>query len=244
MGPPSLAGSPTPRYFEEIFNASGNLELVKKYGDWFTYDKNPRAQIFRRNHSLVHDVDSMVRLMRWVLPPAPKTPPGCHLNLPADLQPLRSWSHRAHYIIFPPSQVQQLPAGPAVAMPGLRPPPERRERHLRPLRPQPLQRHLPLRRPAPALPRRHRHEGGDAPVPLHPPGTPYNPLICPFSLPAPGHLLRHGLHLRAGGRQRPRVGRRAPLPLEHVPLQPPAAHGAPRPLEVPPRQGPLGLSPG
>uniref|UniRef100_A0A8B9CMM5 Phospholipase B-like n=1 Tax=Anser brachyrhynchus TaxID=132585 RepID=A0A8B9CMM5_9AVES len=51
-------------YFEEIFNASGNLELVKKYGDWFTYDKNPRAQIFRRNHSLVHDVDSMVRLMR------------------------------------------------------------------------------------------------------------------------------------------------------------------------------------
>ncbi|XP_015733653.1 putative phospholipase B-like 2 isoform X7 [Coturnix japonica] len=51
-------------YFEEIFNASGNLELVLKYGDWFTYDKNPRAQIFRRNQSQVHDVDSMVRLMR------------------------------------------------------------------------------------------------------------------------------------------------------------------------------------
>lgn len=101
LGLPSLAGSPTPRYFEEIFNASGNLELVKKYGDWFTYDKNPRAQIFRRNHSLVHDVDSMVRLMRWVLPPAPKTPPGCRLNLPADLQPLRSWSHRAHYNFSP-----------------------------------------------------------------------------------------------------------------------------------------------
>ncbi|NXW56764.1 PLBLB protein, partial [Eurystomus gularis] len=51
-------------YFEEIFNASGTLELVKKYGDWFTYDKNPRAQIFRRNQTLVHDLDSMVRLMR------------------------------------------------------------------------------------------------------------------------------------------------------------------------------------
>ncbi|NXK48824.1 PLBLB protein, partial [Chauna torquata] len=51
-------------YFEEIFNASGNLELVKKYGDWFTYDKNPRAQIFRRNQTQVHDMDSMVRLMR------------------------------------------------------------------------------------------------------------------------------------------------------------------------------------
>ncbi|XP_074015954.1 putative phospholipase B-like 2 [Numenius arquata] len=51
-------------FFEEIFNASGNPELVRKYGDWFTYDKNPRAQIFRRNQTLVHDLDSMVRLMR------------------------------------------------------------------------------------------------------------------------------------------------------------------------------------
>ncbi|NXT67128.1 PLBLB protein, partial [Chaetops frenatus] len=51
-------------YFEEIFNASGNQELVRKYGDWFTYDKNPRAQIFRRNQTLVHDLDSMIRLMR------------------------------------------------------------------------------------------------------------------------------------------------------------------------------------
>ncbi|XP_008933284.1 PREDICTED: putative phospholipase B-like 2, partial [Merops nubicus] len=51
-------------YYEEIFNASGTPELVKKYGDWFTYDKNPRAQIFRRNQTLVHDLDSMVRLMR------------------------------------------------------------------------------------------------------------------------------------------------------------------------------------
>uniref|UniRef100_A0A8C6Z5U2 Phospholipase B-like n=1 Tax=Nothoprocta perdicaria TaxID=30464 RepID=A0A8C6Z5U2_NOTPE len=52
-------------YFEEIFNASGNLELVKKYGDWFSYEGSPRARIFRRNQTLVHDMDSMVRLMRF-----------------------------------------------------------------------------------------------------------------------------------------------------------------------------------
>lgn len=32
---------------------------------WFSYDGSPRAQIFRRNHSLVHDLDSMMRLMRY-----------------------------------------------------------------------------------------------------------------------------------------------------------------------------------
>ncbi|KGL77252.1 Putative phospholipase B-like 2, partial [Tinamus guttatus] len=52
-------------YFEEIFNASGNLELVKKYGDWFSYDGSPRARIFQRNQTLVRDMDSMVRLMRF-----------------------------------------------------------------------------------------------------------------------------------------------------------------------------------
>ncbi|KAG6932267.1 phospholipase B domain containing 2 [Chelydra serpentina] len=52
-------------YFEQIFNASGQLELVQKYGDWFTYDKSPRAQIFRRNQTLVRDMDSMIRLMRF-----------------------------------------------------------------------------------------------------------------------------------------------------------------------------------
>ncbi|XP_030074695.1 putative phospholipase B-like 2 [Microcaecilia unicolor] len=52
-------------YFEEIFNASGMLDLVKQYGDWFTHDKSPRAQIFRRNQTLVRDLESMVRLMRF-----------------------------------------------------------------------------------------------------------------------------------------------------------------------------------
>lgn len=54
------------RYFESVFNASGLQALVAQYGDWFSYDGSPRAQIFRRNQSLVHDLDSMLRLMRCV----------------------------------------------------------------------------------------------------------------------------------------------------------------------------------
>ncbi|MCI4378040.1 hypothetical protein PGIGA_G00211250 [Pangasianodon gigas] len=52
-------------YFDEVFNASGGPDLVKKYGSWFSFSDNPRAQIFRRNQSLVTDMESMVRLMRY-----------------------------------------------------------------------------------------------------------------------------------------------------------------------------------
>ncbi|KAF6278317.1 phospholipase B domain containing 2 [Rhinolophus ferrumequinum] len=51
--------------FETVFNASGLQDLVAQYGDWFSYDGNPRAQIFRRNQSLVHGMDSMIQLMRY-----------------------------------------------------------------------------------------------------------------------------------------------------------------------------------
>lgn len=54
------------RFFETVFNASGMQALVAQYGDWFSYTKNPRAQIFRRDQPLVEDMDSMLRLMRWV----------------------------------------------------------------------------------------------------------------------------------------------------------------------------------
>ena len=37
-------------FFEEIFNLSGSPANVEKYGDWFTYDKTPRALIFERDH--------------------------------------------------------------------------------------------------------------------------------------------------------------------------------------------------
>ncbi|KAE8634188.1 hypothetical protein XENTR_v10002223 [Xenopus tropicalis] len=52
-------------YFQEVFNASGLPALVEKFGDWFTYDKTPRALIFQRDHSKVKDMESMVKLMRY-----------------------------------------------------------------------------------------------------------------------------------------------------------------------------------
>ncbi|XP_019722492.1 putative phospholipase B-like 2 [Hippocampus comes] len=52
-------------YYEDIFNASGCNELVKKFGSWFSLDQNPRAQIFKRDQKAVTDVASMMRLMRY-----------------------------------------------------------------------------------------------------------------------------------------------------------------------------------
>jgi hypothetical protein len=38
--------------------------MVEKYGDWFSYEKTPRALIFKRDHGKVTDLDSMMKLMR------------------------------------------------------------------------------------------------------------------------------------------------------------------------------------
>lgn len=51
--------------FPEVFNASGLPALVEKYGDWFSYDKTPRALIFARDQGKVKDLGSMVKLMRY-----------------------------------------------------------------------------------------------------------------------------------------------------------------------------------
>ncbi|XGW17184.1 hypothetical protein V3C99_002080 [Haemonchus contortus] len=51
-------------YFPKIFKWADNDKLVKKYGDWYTYDKTPRALIFRRDHNDVVDMESMIKLMR------------------------------------------------------------------------------------------------------------------------------------------------------------------------------------
>ncbi|RCN40762.1 lysophospholipase [Ancylostoma caninum] len=51
-------------YFPKIFEWSQSDMMVKKYGDWYSYDKTPRALIFRRDHENVVDMDSMIRLMR------------------------------------------------------------------------------------------------------------------------------------------------------------------------------------
>ena len=52
------------RFYPEIFNASGCWDNVRKYGDWFTYDKSPRALIFKRDNVKVKDLASMQQLMR------------------------------------------------------------------------------------------------------------------------------------------------------------------------------------
>ena len=52
-------------YFPEIFNMSGTQRLVDKFGDVFSYDRNPRALIFRRDVDKVTDMDSLYKMMRY-----------------------------------------------------------------------------------------------------------------------------------------------------------------------------------
>lgn len=52
------------RFFPEIYNMSGQPENVKKYGPWFDYYQNPRAQIFQRDQGKVNDLNSLIKLMR------------------------------------------------------------------------------------------------------------------------------------------------------------------------------------
>ncbi|XP_068213590.1 putative phospholipase B-like 2 [Palaemon carinicauda] len=58
-------GSYNIAFYENIFNLSGCVPLVESYGDWFTYDKHPRALMFERDHVRVTDMDSMYKLMRY-----------------------------------------------------------------------------------------------------------------------------------------------------------------------------------
>ena len=42
-------------------------EIKKKDGTFFSYSESPRSNIFRREHKNVVDIDSMIRLMRFLL---------------------------------------------------------------------------------------------------------------------------------------------------------------------------------
>lgn len=98
-------------YFPEIFNASGGPSMVAKYGDWFTYEHTPRANIFRRDHHKVIDLKSMLHLMRYndythdPLSACNCTPPysaenaisaRCDLNPANGTYPFDSLGHRSH----------------------------------------------------------------------------------------------------------------------------------------------------
>uniref|UniRef100_A0A0M3IS46 Phospholipase B-like n=1 Tax=Ascaris lumbricoides TaxID=6252 RepID=A0A0M3IS46_ASCLU len=51
-------------YFSSIFSRSGSWKFVQKFGDWFTYEGNPRALIFARDQSTVADMKTLRKLMR------------------------------------------------------------------------------------------------------------------------------------------------------------------------------------
>jgi hypothetical protein len=53
------------RFNAFVYNITGCYESFLKWGDWFAYDKSPRANMFRRDQSKVVDIDSMIRLMRY-----------------------------------------------------------------------------------------------------------------------------------------------------------------------------------
>jgi hypothetical protein len=52
-------------FFKEVFSRSGHNEMVKKYGDHYTYQLYSRAKIFRRQAGSVHDRAAMRRIMRY-----------------------------------------------------------------------------------------------------------------------------------------------------------------------------------
>ena len=52
-------------YFQEIFNKSDSQSMVLQFGDWFTYDRTPRALVFKRDHHKVVGLSSMASLMRY-----------------------------------------------------------------------------------------------------------------------------------------------------------------------------------
>jgi len=98
-------------YFPKVYNLSGQWDQVQKYGDWFTYDKTPRALIFRRDYTKVKNMASLTKLMRYndythdPLSRCNCTPPYSaenaisarnDLNLANGTYPFRQLGHRSH----------------------------------------------------------------------------------------------------------------------------------------------------
>jgi len=52
-------------YFENIYNLSGFARLEEKYGKFFSYTRNARARLFKRDQGSVVGVPSLQRLMRY-----------------------------------------------------------------------------------------------------------------------------------------------------------------------------------
>ncbi|KAH7933636.1 hypothetical protein HPB49_014560 [Dermacentor silvarum] len=53
------------RFFPTIFNASGMASLAAEYGDWFTYDRCPRALMFKRGFKDPSDIERVLDFVRY-----------------------------------------------------------------------------------------------------------------------------------------------------------------------------------
>ncbi|CAG2100801.1 unnamed protein product [Medioppia subpectinata] len=52
-------------YFKDIYDMSGDAELFRKMGPFYSHDKTARAQIFHRDQSKVTDLKTLYQLMRY-----------------------------------------------------------------------------------------------------------------------------------------------------------------------------------
>lgn len=52
-------------YIPEIFNLSHHNIMVAQYGDFYSHEHTPRANIFRRDHHKVHNMTTLYHLMRY-----------------------------------------------------------------------------------------------------------------------------------------------------------------------------------
>ncbi len=51
-------------FYPEMFEAAGYKAMYRAHGTYWTFDLNPRAEIFRRDQGAVEDLDSLKKLMR------------------------------------------------------------------------------------------------------------------------------------------------------------------------------------
>jgi len=80
-------------YFPFIFDIAGYPALVKKYGNYWSYEMCPRARIFRMRQGQVHDLKSMQALMRyndWKNDPLSLNCPLNQISSRLDLAPVNN----------------------------------------------------------------------------------------------------------------------------------------------------------
>lgn len=76
-----------------IYEVSGYTAMYEKYGDAFSYDRNPRANIFRRDWDQAGDVAGMMKVMQscgWPEDPLTLGSPGNCISSRYDLLPTGS----------------------------------------------------------------------------------------------------------------------------------------------------------